>query len=68
MGVEGFGADLSNDFITSETNIITPETRVLISAPNTIFSTSLYVFTTGIPIRPVYIQAPSGNVIIYIDL
>jgi len=67
MEYSGFWAGYITDggFITSETDTVTDGTKVLISAPGAIFSKSLYVFTTGIPIQPVYIQAPPGNLTIF---
>jgi hypothetical protein len=50
----------NNDYISSETNVTTIDTKVVIGAPYAVVSKSSDVFSTGIPIRPVYIQAPSG--------
>lgn len=54
--------DKTDDYITTDTENITTSTKVVISAPYSIISRSLGVFTTGIPIEPIYIQAPSGLV------
>lgn len=54
-------ADKTDDYITTDTENITTSTKVVISAPYSIISRSLGVFTTGIPIEPIYIQAPSGS-------
>ncbi|XP_073393680.1 uncharacterized protein [Physcomitrium patens] len=53
--------DKTDDYITTDTENITTSTKVVISAPYSIISRSLGVFTTGIPIEPIYIQAPSGS-------
>ncbi|KAG0566758.1 hypothetical protein KC19_7G085900 [Ceratodon purpureus] len=51
----------NDDYVSSNTNVITIDTKVVISAPLAVFTKSLDIFTTGIPIHPVYIQAPSDN-------
>nr|PNR43312.1 hypothetical protein PHYPA_015692 [Physcomitrium patens] len=57
----GSREDKTDDYITTDTENITTSTKVVISAPYSIISRSLGVFTTGIPIEPIYIQAPSGS-------
>jgi hypothetical protein len=54
----------NNDYTSSNTNVTTIDTKVVISAPLAVFTKSMDIFTTGIPIHPVYIQAPSGNILL----
>ncbi|XP_073392142.1 uncharacterized protein [Physcomitrium patens] len=56
----GLHAQVTDDYITSETNITTVDTKVLLIAPLGVITRDKAVFTTGITIRPIYIQAPTG--------
>ena len=59
---------VGNDFVSSATTNVTIETRVVIGAPIAVITKSMDVFTIGIPIRPVYIQAPSGNLYVLLHM